>query len=208
MSKNKQTAIIKTADNVDVFCSYSTIEDIGKLQPNPRNPNTHPSEQISVLAKIIKYQGWRCPITVSNRSGFIVRGHGRLLAAQHMSLTQVPVDYQDYANEADELADMIADNKIAEKAVTDDEVLKGLLNELDELDVDMDFTGIDFDEVELLLNKSNQDKFKNIIVEKKPPKMVWCLIGIELVKYGTISSVLEELSKNDDIIMENTVSDE
>jgi hypothetical protein len=45
---------------------------------NPRNPNVHPERQIELLAKIISAQGWRAPITVSTRSGFVVRGHGRL----------------------------------------------------------------------------------------------------------------------------------
>ena len=63
--------------NVEVNCSYTELVDPTTLVQNPRNPNKHPQKQIELLAKIIKSQGWRAPITVSNRSGFIVRGHGR-----------------------------------------------------------------------------------------------------------------------------------
>jgi hypothetical protein len=61
----------------------------------------------------------RSPIVVSNRSGFITKGHGRLEALQKLGWTKVPVDYQDYENDAQEYADIIADNEIARWAVTD-----------------------------------------------------------------------------------------
>jgi hypothetical protein len=63
---------------VPVHCAYNDLADITTLVPNLRNPKQHPSKQIELLAKIIKNQGWRGPITVSTRSGFVVRGHGRL----------------------------------------------------------------------------------------------------------------------------------
>jgi hypothetical protein len=93
--------------------------DIHKLQPNPKNANKHPQLQIDRLAKIIDYQGMRSPIVVSNRSGFITKGHGRLEALQKLGWTKVPVDYQDYENDAQEYSDIIADNEIARWAVTD-----------------------------------------------------------------------------------------
>jgi len=77
-----------------------------------------------MLAKIMEFQGWRLPIVVSKSSGFIVRGHGRLLAAQRLGLKKVPIDEQDYENEAQEWADLIADNRIAELAETDRATLK------------------------------------------------------------------------------------
>ena len=104
--------------------------DIEKLVGNPRNPNKHPQNQIELLAKIIKAQGWRNPIVVSKRSGFVVKGHGRLAAARLLGLELVPVDYQEYENEACEYADMVADNRIAELAELDEDALKGILEEL------------------------------------------------------------------------------
>ena len=106
-----------TADGVAVYCAHDKIVDTDSLVGNPRNPNKHPKEQITALAKIIKRQGWRHPIVVSNRSGFVVKGHGRLLAAKEIGAKQVPVDFQDYESEASEYADLMADNKIQENLI-------------------------------------------------------------------------------------------
>ena len=104
-------------------CAHDALVDVHALQPNPKNPNAHPARQIELLAKIISYQGQRSPIVVSNRSGFIVKGHGRLDAVKSLGWAQAAVDYQDYENEAQEYADMIADNKIAELAEHDDNAM-------------------------------------------------------------------------------------
>ena len=90
-----------TAGGVPVFCAHDAIVAIEKLIPNPKNPNTHPDAQIQALGRIIRQTGWRAPITVSKRSGFIVKGHGRLAAAKLEGLTEVPADYQNNTNEAE-----------------------------------------------------------------------------------------------------------
>jgi DNA modification methylase len=107
------------ANNIPVYCRYSEIVDIKDLRPNPNNPNKHPAQQIERLAYIIENNGWRNPIVVSTRSGYIVKGHGRLKAAEKLGVKQVPVEYQDYATESAELADLLADNRIAELAEFD-----------------------------------------------------------------------------------------
>lgn len=63
------------------YCSYTELWDTGRLVPHPRNPNKHPVSQLQLLVKIIEGHGWRAPITVSKRSGYVIRGHGRLAAA-------------------------------------------------------------------------------------------------------------------------------
>lgn len=108
---------------VDVKCSFTKMADVNTLVPHPMNPNKHGERQIEMLAKIIKYQGFRNPIVVSKRSGFIVAGHGRLMAAQKLGLTEVPVDEQDFKDEAAEFSHLIADNKIAELAEHDDNAM-------------------------------------------------------------------------------------
>jgi len=142
-----------------VHCAYDEMVDITKLVPNPRNPNQHSDRQIELLAKIIEHQGWRAPITVSKRSGFIVRGHGRLLAAELLGLDKVPVDYQDYANEAEEWADLIADNRLAELSEMDNTMLKDLIQEIDTGEIDLTLTGYDEDALESLLVPINIDDF-------------------------------------------------
>ena len=125
---------------IKIHCQYTELCDAASLVPNPRNPNRHPRRQIELLAKIIETQGWRQPVTVSNRSGFIVRGHGRLEAAMLIGC-KVPVERQDYASEAEEWADLVADNRIAELASIDNDELAKLLSDLDGLDIDMELTG-------------------------------------------------------------------
>lgn len=131
------------ATSVSIRCSHSELLPLEKLVPNPKNPNRHPEAQLRLLAKIIQAQGFRSPIVVSRRSGFIIKGHGRLEAARALGMEAVPVDFQDYASEAEEYADLIADNRLAELAEMDQGALKDLLQELDTGELDMELTGFD-----------------------------------------------------------------
>jgi hypothetical protein len=124
-----------------IHCSHDEVVKIDTLVPHPRNDNTHPPEQIALYGKIIKHAGWRRAVTVSNRSGYVTKGHGALEAAAAEGITDIPIDKQDYATEADEYADMIADNRLAELAVRDRERTKDLLEEMDTGGFDMDLTG-------------------------------------------------------------------
>lgn len=134
-------------------CKFSRLAPIAEIIPNPQNPNTHPEQQIELLARIIDFQGWRAPIVISKRSGFVVRGHGRLLAAQRLNLKKVPVDEQDYETEAQEWADLIADNRIAELAEMDRAGLKDLIEQMDTGEIDLDFTGYDQGGLENLMSQ-------------------------------------------------------
>lgn len=112
--------------------------DLDRLVENPKNPNKHGDKQIKLLAKIMSHQGWRHPITVSKRSGFIVAGHGRLAAARLNGWESAPIDLQDFETEADEYAHMIADNKIAELAEHDDEMMiKDLKLSFEDMDFEL-----------------------------------------------------------------------
>jgi len=122
-----------------IKCAHTELVDVDKLLmiTNPRNNNKHPQVQIERLAKIIDFQGQRSPIVISNRSGFIIKGHARLAAIYKLGWTQAAVDYQDYTSEAEEYADMTADNEIARWAEFDLEKAISDLNELDLGDLDL-----------------------------------------------------------------------
>lgn len=139
------------ADGVPVFCAHDAIVDVAKLVPNPKNPNQHPDSQIQLLGRIIRQTGWRQPITVSKRSGFIVKGHGRLAAALLEGVKEAPVDYQNYTTEAEEYADLVADNRIAELAETDSKLLADILADIDTGEIPMELTGYTEDEVASLV---------------------------------------------------------
>lgn len=139
------------AGEVPVYCAHDKLVDVATLVPNPKNPNTHPDNQIQLLGRIIRQQGWRAPITVSNRSGFIVKGHGRLAAALLEGFTEVPVDFQNYASEAEEYADLVADNRIAELSEIDNKMLADIFADIDTGEIPIELTGFTEDEVENLI---------------------------------------------------------
>lgn len=146
MSGKKTVKPKAQAAGIPVYCAHDAIVRAADLIPNPKNPNKHPQAQIEALGAIIRGSGWRNPITVSTRSGLVVKGHGRLLAAQLEELDEVPVDYQDYESEAAELADLTADNRIAELAETDNKMLIEIFGTIDASDLDFGLSGYSKDE--------------------------------------------------------------
>lgn len=155
MSDNINIEPKAMAGTIPVYCAHEEIVEIGKLIPNPKNPNQHPEKQLQLLANIIKGQGWRAPITVSKRSGYIVKGHGRYKAAQVLGTSFVPVDYQEYANEAQEYADLIADNRIAELSQMNEVKLAEMIKEMESSGdiLDIKFTGFDETDLNKLLQQ-------------------------------------------------------
>jgi len=147
----KRAGVPPNSQKPQINCAFDEVVPLEKLVPNPRNPNQHPPSQVALLAKVIAHQGWRSPIVVSLRSGFIVSGHGRFEAAKTLGLSQVPVDYQDFKTDADEWAHLVADNRIAELAEIDTSGLKDLLSELKAEDFDLDLAGFDVSALEGLL---------------------------------------------------------
>jgi CRISPR/Cas system-associated endonuclease/helicase Cas3 len=124
-----------------INCKYQKLVPSDTLVEHEMNANKHPDKQIQMLAKILKYQGWRHPIVVSNLSGKIVAGHGRLAAAKLNGWSEVPVDMQDFDDKAQELAFLASDNKIAELADHDDDKMIELIKSTD-ID-DLELFGLD-----------------------------------------------------------------
>jgi hypothetical protein len=120
-----------------IHCKYDELVVLQYLKPHPKNRNIHPPEQIKQLAKILEYQGFRYPIKVSKRSGYVTSGHGRIAAAKLNGWNAVPVNYQEYESEEQEYADLTADNAIASWAELD---LSGINIDLAELGPDFDIS--------------------------------------------------------------------
>lgn len=131
-----------------VHCQHDELLPVADLKPHPLNRNLHDADQIERLAEILKYQGWRYTINVSKRSGFIVSGHGRLLAAQLIGLTEVPVSYQEFDSQEQEYAALVSDNAIAAWAELD---LSGINSDIGDLgpDFDIDLLGMKNFEIEV-----------------------------------------------------------
>ena len=127
----------------EIRCKYSEMVDIEHLVPNPRNPNKHGEKQVKLIAKLLEFQGWRHPIIVSKRSGFVVVGHCRLESARLNGYQQVPVDYQEFKDEATEFQFLVSDNKSPELADHDDSLMISGIKDLGLEDMDFELLGLD-----------------------------------------------------------------
>lgn len=153
MSENTKAKAL--ADGIEVWCQFEKLVQIEEIKPNPRNPNTHPQRQIELLAKNIRHFGWRHPITISKRSGLIVSGHGRLMTAKQLGIRIVPVDYQDFADENEELAVLVADNRLAELSTLDLNELEKIADTWKRENFDTLLAGFEPVDLESLLNPKN-----------------------------------------------------
>jgi len=135
----------------DLQTNIQTIST-GEIIPYGNNPKEHPDEQVKKIASSIKNYGWDQPIVV-DEDYEIIKGHGRLQAAQLLGLDEVPVIRRDDLTDAEKRASRIADNKTAESAWLDEE----LTGELDMLVEEFDATelGFDGDELDDLLDNSD-----------------------------------------------------
>ena len=148
------------------------IVSVDSIIPNPRNPNSHPKEQIERLCKLIKNTGFRSPLVVSNQSGFLVVGHGRLEAAKKLGMKDVPVLFQDFKNEADEYAFLTADNAIGSWSELDIDKIKLETADFEEFDLEIlglkNFSILEMVE-ELDDDDSEKDESEKLILQVELP---------------------------------------
>jgi hypothetical protein len=127
---------------------------IGALRPNPRNARTHSRKQIKQIAASIRSVGFLSPVIVDD-ADMVLFGHGRLEAARLEGLTHAPIIRFGHLTEVQKRAYVIADNKLAEQAVWDREILAIELGELIDLmpaeGFDISLTGFEAPEIDLLL---------------------------------------------------------
>ena len=121
-----------------------------KLVPYARNARTHSDAQVAQIAASIAEFGFTNPI-LAGSDGVIVAGHGRLAAAQKLGLDAVPVVVLDHLTPTQRRALVIADNRIAENAGWDEELLRVELEGLQDEGFDLDITGFDADALAELL---------------------------------------------------------
>ena len=185
-----------------VDCAHDAMVPVGELRANPRNPNRHPQAQLDLLATILSHC-WRNPIVVSRRSGLIVKGHARLEAARLAGIAEAPVDYQDYDSEAEELADLVADNRIAELAERYMPDVRLIMEEIDTGELNMDLTGFDADALESLMTWTSEPVTVTAVkTDPPPPALTWVLVGIPTVRYGELAEYVEKAAAIDGAIVE------
>ena len=98
---------------------------VDALKPRSTNPRTHSKKQIGQIASAIRRFGFTNPVLVDDANG-IVAGHGRVEAAKAVGLDQVPTVRLSAMSEAEIRAYVIADNRLAENAGWDRELLGNL----------------------------------------------------------------------------------
>lgn len=126
------------------------IED---LAPLPRNPRKHSKRQIRQIADSIRAFGFTNPVIVDDENR-ILAGHGRVEAARLLKMTSVPTVSIEHLSEADKRAYILADNRLAELAEWDDDLVKLELELIQSLDsaFDLELTGWSTAELDSLLN--------------------------------------------------------
>jgi hypothetical protein len=129
---------------------------LADLVPFANNARTHSEAQVAQIAASIREYGFNNPVLVDGANG-IIAGHGRVMAAQKLGLAQVPVIELAHLSETQKRAYILADNRLAEMAGWDRELLSLELADLDELGVDLAVLGFDGAELDALLGHGTTD---------------------------------------------------
>jgi len=124
------------------------LRAVADLKPNRRNARKHSASQIAKLTKAIESFGFTAPIVLGTDEE-ILAGHARLEAARAAGLAEVPTISLAHLGPAEQRGFMIADNRLAELATWDDDILKLELTELKGFDLDFDLTDLGFDTPDL-----------------------------------------------------------
>ena len=128
----------------ELSIAYRSVKE---LIPYVRNSRTHSDEQVIQIASSIKEFGFTNPILIDDQLG-IIAGHGRLLAAKKLNISDVPTITLSNLSEAQKKAYVIADNKLALNAGWDIAMLQIEIEELKELDFNLDLLGFNEKELE------------------------------------------------------------
>ena len=129
---------------------------VASLIPYARNARTHSSEQIRQIVSSIEEFGWTNPVLIDGDNG-IIAGHGRVMAAQELGMTEVPCVELSHLTEIQKRAYILADNKLALNAGWDDVLLNLELQELYGDGFDIELTGFTEDEFNELVAASQPE---------------------------------------------------
>lgn len=120
---------------------------ISKLMPYANNARTHSKNQVRQIADSIERFGFTNPVLVSD-DDMIIAGHGRVEAAKLLGMTEVPIRKLSHLSPDEVRAYVLADNKLAENAGWDNELLKIELQGLLDLEFDVDVLGFSTTEID------------------------------------------------------------
>lgn len=123
------------------------------------NPKVHKGKQVQQIANSISQFKFNNPVLIDENNELIA-GHGRLLAAKHLRLVEIPAIRLLHLSDAQKKAYRIADNKLTENGQWDVDLLKLEFAELEKrnLDFSLDITGFDIADIDIILDCSLTDK--------------------------------------------------
>ena len=124
---------------------------IGDLVPNANNARTHSPRQIAQIARSIERFGFNNPVLIDGNNQ-ILAGHGRVAAAKLIGISKVPVLEIHHLSNVEKRAYVLADNRLAQKAGWDDDILRIELQGLIDLDFDVELTGFETGEIDVLID--------------------------------------------------------
>ena len=119
---------------------------VEKLVPYVNNARTHSPEQITKLRSSLREFGFINPVIIDKDYG-VIAGHGRLMAAKEEGIKEVPCVLVDYLTEAQKKAYIIADNRFAQDAGWDEELLRIEIESLQAEAFDVSLTGFEDQEI-------------------------------------------------------------
>jgi DNA modification methylase len=131
------------------------VMPVNELRPYPNNARTHSKKQIRQIANSIKTFGFCNPVLIDDAKQ-IIAGHGRVEAAKLLGIDAVSTCRLSHLSEAEKRAYILADNKLAEKAGWDKELLAIELQGLIDLDVEIELTGFEMPEIDLILEDARE----------------------------------------------------
>jgi DNA modification methylase len=128
---------------------------VRELRPYPNNARTHSKKQVRQIASSIEKFGFCNPVLIDDGKQTIA-GHGRLEAAKLLGIDAVPTCRLSHLSDADKRAYILADNKLASKAGWDKELLAIELLGLIDLNVEVEVTGFDMGEIDIILEEAQE----------------------------------------------------
>jgi DNA modification methylase len=130
---------------------------VRELRPYANNARTHSKKQVRQIANSIEKFGFCNPVLIDDEKQ-IIAGHGRVEAAKLLGIDAVPTCRLSHLSEADKRAYILADNRLAEKAGWDKELLAIELQGLIDLDFEIELTGFEMPEIDVILEDAREAK--------------------------------------------------
>ena len=148
-----------------------------KLIPYVNNARTHSQEQVNKLRGSLREFGFINPVIIDSDFN-VIAGHGRLMAAKEEGIEEVPCVLVDYLTEAQKKAYILADNRYAQDAGWDEELLRLEIESLEGMDFDVSLTGFDDQEIaDLLAGDADDAKEDDFDVEEELQKPCFSKTG-------------------------------